>query len=195
MVKHRNLDHEKILTAARAIACEDGFQQLTFQTLAKRLGIRSQSLYNYYDNIDGVIEAMGTDFMSALYAQLIEASTGLAGRDVLAAYAENAHAFFQSHGALVQLFYYVHHYPEKSPFVQATGKVIQLLKRLISHVHLAHMSHEAYVQALISSVLGFSVLEVMGFLPPDPDQADSYAQLVQLYLNEVVADPTPVSAV
>ncbi|WP_179396148.1 TetR/AcrR family transcriptional regulator [Lacticaseibacillus absianus] len=188
MVKHRTLDHQKIVAAAQTIACEDGFQQLSFQTLAKRLDIRSQSLYNYYDNIDGVIEAMGTEFMTTLYAQLIEAATGLSGRAALQAYAENAHAFFQSHGALVQLIYYVHHYPENSPFVQATGKVIQLLKRLINHVKLRHMSHEAYVQALISSVLGFSVLEVMGFLPPDPDQADSYSQLTTLYLNEVAAD-------
>ncbi|WP_225048328.1 TetR/AcrR family transcriptional regulator [Lacticaseibacillus kribbianus] len=185
MGTHRRLDHAQVLEAAQQLVREEGFQALTFQHLAKRLGIRSQSLYNYYDNVDAMIEDLGATFMADLYTQLLEAATGLSGRSALAAYTATAHQFFDQNGALVQLFYYVHRYPQDSPFVAATAKVLDLLRRLITHTKLRHMSPQAFEQALIASVLGFSVLEIMGFMPHG--QNGNYAQLVNLYLNEVIA--------
>ncbi len=50
-IKHRILDREKVLAAARVMVTRDGIRELTFQTLAKELNIRSQSLYNYFSNL------------------------------------------------------------------------------------------------------------------------------------------------
>ena len=40
-IKHRILDREKVLAAARVMVTCDGIRELTFQTLAKELNIRS----------------------------------------------------------------------------------------------------------------------------------------------------------
>lgn len=184
MVKHRTLDSQKVLATARTMATETGIADLNFRTLAQRLDIRSQSLYNYYPNIEAVIEALGADFMSGLYTQLVVGLTGIAGRDALARFADIAHDYFDSTGNLVQLIYYVHRYADDSPFVVALSQVVDLLKRLVAGVTLKTMSHEAFVQGLVASVLGFTVLEIMNFLP-GVARATNYHQMLQLYLNDV----------
>lgn len=73
-----------MLVAAREIVRTSGFRSLTFQSLAKALDIRSQSLYNYYRNLDDVIESLGTELMDRLYQELIEQLPGVSGRQALA---------------------------------------------------------------------------------------------------------------
>jgi len=192
MGKHRVLDRDKVLEAARAIVLRDGsFQALTFQSLAKELDIRSQSLYNYFHNMDEVIETLGTEFMDRLYQRLVERLSGVSGREALKIYAETAHDYFDSEGPMVELLYFIHNYPETSPFVEATGKALGLLRRLVKNVKLRQMDASAYVQAFISSVLGFTVLEIMGFLPDrNPGRKTSFQELLGLYLDE--ADPATI---
>lgn len=187
MVKHRLLDQQKVLATAGAMASESGVANLTFKALANRLDIRSQSLYNYYPNIEALIEALGADFLNQLDQQLTHGLVGLSGVDSLKRFAEISHDYFDSTGNRVQLIYYVHRYSETSPFVQAMEAVINLLKRLVAGVSLRQMSKEAYVQGFIASVLGFTVLEIMNYLP-GIDRDVNYHQMLQLYLNEVQND-------
>ncbi|KRK12874.1 hypothetical protein FD51_GL002467 [Lacticaseibacillus zeae DSM 20178 = KCTC 3804] len=70
--------------------------------------------------------------------------------------------------------------------MQGTGDVINLLKRLIAHTELKQMAKESFVQDFISSVLGFTVLEVMGFLPDNKaSRGTSFESLLDMYLNEI----------
>ncbi|WP_164509933.1 TetR/AcrR family transcriptional regulator [Lacticaseibacillus porcinae] len=184
MVKHRVLDQQKVLAIAGVMASETGVANLNFKALASRLDIRSQSLYNYYPNIEALIEALGADFLGQLDTKLTHGLVGLSGVDALKRFAEISHDYFDSTGNRVQLIYYVHRYAEVSPFVQAMQAVIDLLKRLVAGVHLYHMSQEAYVQGFIASVLGFTVLEIMNYLP-GIDRDINYHQMLQLYLDEV----------
>lgn len=184
MVKHRVLDQQKVLATAGVMASESGVANLNFKAMAARLDIRSQSLYNYYPNIEAVIEALGTDFLEQLDTKLIHGLIGWSGVDSLKRFAEISHDYFDSTGNRVQLIYYVHRYAETSPFVQAMQAVIDLLKRLVAGVSLHHMSQEAYVQGFISSVLGFTVLEIMNYLPAEYRDVN-YHQMLQLYLDEV----------
>lgn len=185
-IKHRILDREKVLAAARVMVTRDGIRELTFQTLAKELNIRSQSLYNYFSNLDAVIEALGTEFMHNLHQEFIEQVSGIAGKDAIRTFAQTTHRYFEQQQSLDEIIYFVHHFPESSPFVQATGDVIGLLKRLITHTEFKHMAKESFVQNFISSVLGFTVLEVMGFLPDgQPSRDTTFESLLDLYLSEV----------
>jgi len=192
MGKHRTLDRDKVLEAARQIIIRDGtVRDLSFQSLAKELDIRSQSLYNYFRNLDEVLENLGAEFMNELYQRLVERLTGVSGREALKIYAETAHDFFDDAGPMMELIYFIHNYPDSSPFVQATGKLIAILRRLVATVKLRNMDTSAFVQAFISSVLGFTVLEIMGFLPDkNPSRKTSFQELLELYLDE--AEPASI---
>lgn len=187
MGKQHDLSKEKIMATAQEIIGNQGFPQLTFGSLAKTLDVRSQSLYNYYANVDAVIEDIGTNFMKTLYLKMAENLTGISGKEALRGYADIAHAYFESQGQLVQLIYYVHRYPEDSPFVLETGRVLNLLRRVTQHIKLKKMTNDAYEEAFISSVLGYTVLEIMGFLTKvQAKQQQSFQQLIDLYLGEVL---------
>lgn len=184
--KHQILHREIVLDAARTMVAQDGIRDLTFQTLAKELNICSQSLYNYFPNLPAVIEALGTEFMHNLYQELIENVSGISGKEAIRAFAEVAHRYFERQQSLDEIIYFVHQFPESSPFVQGTGDVINLLKRLIVHTELKQMAKESFVQDFISSVLGFTVLEVMGFLPDNKASRDtSFESLLDMYLTEI----------
>lgn len=188
MVQKR-LDHDQILVQSRGIILQDGISALTFPRLAKDLGVRSQSLYNYFKNKDDVIAQLGAQFLDALYQQVIEGLVGLTGKAAFAKYAQIAHDYFEGQGKMVELIYYIHNYGEDSAFYQAMGKVLDLLDTLVSSVQLKTMSAEAYVQTLISSVLGFTVLEIMGFLPADSAlRHTQFQEMLQLQLSEIVVD-------
>ncbi|WP_261805570.1 TetR/AcrR family transcriptional regulator [Lapidilactobacillus luobeiensis] len=188
MAKQRDMSKEKIMATAQEIVIENGFPTLSFRSLARKLDIRSQSLYNYYANIDAVIEDMGTTFMKTLYLKMTENLTGISGKDALRGYANIAHDYFESQGAMVQLLYYVHRYSEESPFVQETGRVLNLLRRVIRHIKLKQMDNDSFEEAFISSVMGYTVIEIMGFLNKvGAEQHRSFQQLIDLYLGEVIS--------
>ena len=90
-IKHRILDREKVLAAARVMVTRDGIRELTFQTLAKELNIRSQSLYNYFSNLDAVIEALGTEFMHKSVALLAKTPFALLRKPRIAISNSNNH--------------------------------------------------------------------------------------------------------
>ncbi|MFD1429989.1 MULTISPECIES: TetR/AcrR family transcriptional regulator [Lacticaseibacillus] len=189
MIHHRVLDQDKVLAAACDVVKAEGIQALTYRRLAHDLNIRSQSLYNYFPNLEGLIETMGTHFMQALYQQLTEALTGVAGIEALRVYAQTAHDYFDGQGNLFEVLYYVHRYDADSPFVQATAQVLGMLKKLINGVRLKTMHHEAFTQGLISSVLGFTVIEIMGLIPsPAPARRKNFHQMLGLYLGDVITD-------
>ena len=50
LAKKRALDRSKVIDQAITIISEKGLSELTMPTLAKALGIRSQSLYHYVAN-------------------------------------------------------------------------------------------------------------------------------------------------
>ena len=52
------------------------------------------------------------------------------------------------------------------------------------------MHNDSYVQTLISSVLGFTVIEIMGFLPLDSvKRQQQFEELLDLQLSEIVELP------
>lgn len=182
----RTLDSSKVKEAARAIIMEEGFNTLTFKNLAKRLDIRSQSLYNYYHNLDDLLEQLGADFMAELYRRLVDKLPGLSGKQALRVFAQTSHEFFDQQGPLVQLVYYLKTYANDTDFVKNTERVLKLLRQLVNLAPLETMRSEEYVDVLISSVFGYSVLEIMGLLKGNRSaREESFQRLINLQLREV----------
>lgn len=188
-MSRRRLDHEQIIQQARQIVFDEGVLALTLPRLSKELGIRSQSLYNYFKNLDDLIEQLGARFLEDLYQQLIEGLVGYTGKQAFRKYAEIAHTYFESQNRMVELFYHIHNYSTDSSFYSAMAKILDLLNKLVHSVHLKHMDEDAYVQTLISSVLGFILIEIMGFLPTDERTShQQFEQLLELQLSEIESD-------
>lgn len=189
-MSNRRINREQIIQTAQTIIFDQGVKALTFQSLSKALNIRSQSLYNYFRNISDLIDQIGTIFMDNLYRRVTDGLVGMSGQAAFRRYAEIAHNYFESQGKMVELIYDVHNFDHDSSFYQATAKVLDLLNKLVASVHLRHMQADSYVQTLISSVLGFTVIEIMGFLPVERSERQrQFEELLDLQLSEISETP------
>lgn len=56
------MTREDILTAAREIVAEEGYDRLTTGNLAERLGVKKPSLYHHFPSLSAIIHAMYEDY-------------------------------------------------------------------------------------------------------------------------------------
>jgi AcrR family transcriptional regulator len=79
MVQKRNLTKEKIIQVAFSLADENGLNQVTFQKIAGKLGIKYPSLYNHFANIEDLKIKMTVYFLTNLNSKLMEKLIGKSG--------------------------------------------------------------------------------------------------------------------
>jgi AcrR family transcriptional regulator len=79
MMQKRNLTKEKIIEAAVLLADEIGINQITFQKIAEKLGIKYQSLYNHFANIDDLKIKMTVYLLNNLNLELMQRLIGKSG--------------------------------------------------------------------------------------------------------------------
>ncbi len=83
----RRLTRDAVLDAAVELVDETGAAGLTLAALAKRLGIRSPSLYNHVDGQAGLLRALRLRAVTALRQELADAAVGRSGSEALASLA------------------------------------------------------------------------------------------------------------
>jgi len=79
----RTLSKEKIVSAA--IELINNKESLTFTKLSKKLGTRSQAIYNYFPDVLAVKVAVATDFYNNLTQRLQVDLLGLSGKQAVMA--------------------------------------------------------------------------------------------------------------
>lgn len=188
MTQRRILDKNKVADAAREIVKESGMPALTFGNLAKSLGIKSQSVYNYFHNSDELLEYLGADLMHCLYDELTAGLIGLSGREALLKYGEIAHQFFLKQGKLVSTIHTVQNYPKDSDFVQAMEQVLQIISQIIDGQKNIKIDRVAFLQAFISQVLGFTLVESMGLFDTYgvPHNTESFRKTLEITTDAFV---------
>jgi len=79
MMQKRNLTKEKIIETAVLLADEIGINQITFQKIAEKLGIKYQSLYNHFANIGNLKIKMTVYLLTNLNLELMQRLVGKSG--------------------------------------------------------------------------------------------------------------------
>lgn len=73
VAEHRQLQHDALLAAARALLAEGGAEALTFPRLAARTGLARSSVYEYFKSRAAVIEALCAVDLPVWAAEVAEA--------------------------------------------------------------------------------------------------------------------------
>src|SRR5450631_3421540 len=99
---------EQIENAARELAEQDGFEQLSLARLAAALGIKAPSLYRHVDSKDALLKLMLTitnqELIAALRTQPTEGNTG-ESRAMLLRMALAYRAYAHAHPVMYGLLY------------------------------------------------------------------------------------------
>ncbi len=79
----QGLDKMSVLKAAAELADQEGFEQVSLASLAKKLQIRTPSLYNHVQGLPGLRKELACFALRKLKEELAEAAIGKSGDEAL----------------------------------------------------------------------------------------------------------------
>ncbi|HET7560440.1 MAG TPA: TetR-like C-terminal domain-containing protein [Limnochordia bacterium] len=168
MSPRAGLDLNAVLQAATEIADTYGLDALTLAALAKRLGIRSPSLYNHVDGLPGLRKKLGLHALGRLHQALTRAAVGRSGDEAVQAVAAAYVRFAREHPGLYEATFV-----DDADVRQAGGPVLELVLQIMSAYKLEGDAAVHAVRGLRSLLHGFASLEQKGGfgIPLDADES------------------------
>lgn len=155
------LDLPTILQAAAEIADMQGIDEVTLASLASKLEIRSPSLYNHVNGLQGLRKKLAIHGLEQLHVVMTRAAVGRAGDDAVRALSEAYVAFARTHPGLYEATLRA---PDpQDPEVQKAGaEIVDLVIRVLRAYDLEDEGALHAVRGLRSILHGFASLEQRG---------------------------------
>ncbi|HTU97166.1 MAG TPA: TetR-like C-terminal domain-containing protein [Solirubrobacteraceae bacterium] len=171
------LDAEAVVTAAAALADEDGLAQLTLARLASALGIRTPSLYSHVDGLADLLTRLGARGGHEMAAALQEAAAGRAGADALRAVADAYRAYAHAHPGTYVASQVAH---DREDNRAAGAAAVGVFLAVLDGYGITGDAAIHAVRAVRSALHGFVALEREGGFGIALSVDESFATLVQM---------------
>lgn len=179
------LDLQMILQAAADIADKEGLDEVTLASLSKKLGIRSPSLYNHVDGLNGVRHKLALYGMNKLNEALTYAAIGRSQDEAVHEIAQAYIRFAREHPGLYDALVRMPDWNNEETNIVARVPV-DLLVRVLQAYGLEGDAAIHTVRGLHSLLHGFASLEQTGNfnIPIDPDY--SLQLLIDFFLKGIL---------
>lgn len=103
MSPRAGLTTEIVVDTALKIADKEGIDQLTLFRIAKELGVKSPSLYEHMEGMDGLIKLLKLRGLKIMVRQFQRAVMGVSGDDAIRRFADSFRLFVKEHPSLYDL--------------------------------------------------------------------------------------------
>lgn len=175
------LDLPALLRSAAELADKEGLEAVTLAALAKKLNIRSPSLYNHVDGLDGLRKKLAIYGYECLTQSLTDAAIGRSGDEAVLALGKAYVSFVRRHPGLYDATLRApdHRDPEVQ---QAGGVLVELVLRVLEAYGLTDEAALHAVRGLRSILHGFASLENRGGFRMALDVDESLERLLQVYI-------------
>ncbi len=167
MASVRTLSTEKVVAAATEIARQNGLQKLTMSTLAKKLNIRSQSLYHYISNRDELVSLVGAHVLNELYQQIVDSIVGLSGKTAIIKMGDIVRQEIIKQPFMTSVFYMMQVNPREHNVQAAMEKIVEIVKKIINEDDVLKKTVDP--QMLVGAAFGFIFIDL---LPDHRNQRD-----------------------
>lgn len=182
----RALTRDAVVDAAAALVDERGPDGLTLSELAKRLGVRSPSLYNHVDGVEGLQRELRLRALADLREALARAALGRSGRDALAATCRAYRSFVAEHPGLFALTTRSTEGPDAE--VRAAGAdTVRIVLAVLRGYGLDGDDAVHATRMLRSTLHGFAALESSGGFGLALSVDDSFELTVELLHQALLA--------
>lgn len=172
MGRRPGLNEAKVVEAAVELVNERGLAELSMAALAQKLQVRSPSLYNHIDGLEGLQRAMTLRGLQTLTATLQAAAMGRAGYEALAAVAQAYLNFARQQPGLYALT--LGSTENSDPELQAAGQsAVEVALAVLRGYGLSAEAALHATRCLRSALHGFAALEMAGGfgLSLNPDES------------------------
>ncbi|GAX06388.1 TetR family transcriptional regulator [Secundilactobacillus pentosiphilus] len=157
-MKRGQLSREIILEKGLAVASESGLNGITYNGLAREIGIRPQSMYRYLDDIAAVKSGIVALYMQKLVAYLQQQVSDLTGKTALRQLAVSFIQFAQSGMPFTDMVWGISHYNNEASVTEAVIQLRQLTQRLIATVSQDETQVAANTALFLEFVIGHLAL-------------------------------------
>lgn len=183
MASKPKIDLAQILAASTQILDWEGASQLTLASLAKKLGIRSPSLYNHVEGLPGLQEALALEGLKRLYEELSCASSGKSRDEAIHGLSEAYMSFVRTHPGLYEATFWGNAGTENPEVAKISTQIVDLLVQILKGYDLTEEQALHVTRGLRSILHGFASLEQKkGFgMPMDVDVS------IRLLLDTILA--------
>lgn len=167
---------ERVLDAAVALLDDGGTDALSLSAVARELGVRTPSLYNHVDGLDGLRRDVRLRGLERLGDVLQRAAVGRSERDALAAVARAYRTFGREHPGLYALTLAGGY--EDDPSAAAASRVVDTVLAVLRGFGLDGEDALHATRFLRSALHGFVALEQEGAFAMPIDRETSFERLL-----------------
>lgn len=157
MSPRAGLTLQKVIETAADIADTSGMQEVTLSVLAKRLGVRSPSLYNHVSSLHDIRKNLGISGMEKLYTTLQQAVEGKVMDEAIHALGKAYVSFVRAHPGLYEATFLRDEEVER-----AGDNIVKLCLSILEQYGLKEEEALHATRGLRSICHGFSSLEQRG---------------------------------
>ncbi|OME84984.1 TetR family transcriptional regulator [Paenibacillus sp. FSL A5-0031] len=182
MSPRRGLDLATIVEEAAAIADELGIEEVTLATLAKKLGVRSPSLYNHVDGLNALRIQLAIYGLQKLLAAINESLQNKEGDEAVHAIASAYISFARKHPGVYELTLRSPD-ADEAEYAAIGEQLVDLLVKTLSHYELGYEKAIHSVRGLRSLLHGFASIEQKGGFGMPQAIDESLKIVIQTYLN------------
>ena len=185
MSPRAGLNRATVVEAAAVLADEVGFEGVTLARLAERLGVRTPSLYNHVDGLDGLRRELSLLGTRELGVRIGRAAVGKASDEAVVAIARAYRLFVTErpglYAATVRSLRLSH---PTDPQLQAVeGEVIRVVTDVLAPYGLSGDDALHAVRGLRSVVHGFATLESAGGFGIPLEVDESFERLLRIFVE------------
>src|ERR1700688_2914208 len=192
MAKRVGIDKDAVVRAAAKIADDHGWDALTLASGAKKLRIRSPSLYNHVGGLEALRRELKLLALRDLNAALSRATIGKSRDDAVRGLAAAYRAFVKRHPGTYAATTVAA--PKNDPAMEAAASnIVETILSVLSGYGLERREGLHAIRALRSTVHGFAALEIAGGFGIPLDVDKSFEWLVSALLAGLSAARSQLS--
>lgn len=171
MARKPGIELHSIIQTSREIVDEKGIHALTLATVAKKLSIRTPSLYNHIESLTALRKALAVHGLEALYHHLTHSLSDQSGDKAIHTFSLAYIQFVRKHPGLYEATLWAGEAPVSPEAEKVTTGIVGLVVKLLNYYQLEGEDAIHAARGLRSILHGFASLDQHhGFgLPVDLD--------------------------
>jgi AcrR family transcriptional regulator len=184
MSPRSHLTKQTVVQTAADLINADGLEALSLGRLAKKLGIRTPSLYNHVDGLPGLMRELSILNAHNLADRLNEAAIGHSGPELMRAVMQAIRAYIKEYpGLYLSTLRASGTHAEVDPALEKEeARSVKVGMAVMSSFGLEGEDAIHAVRGLRSVVHGFATLEISGGFGMPLDLDKSFSRLVDLFI-------------
>ncbi|HZG84579.1 TetR/AcrR family transcriptional regulator [Paenibacillus sp.] len=186
MSPRAGLDMQTIVKTAADVADEQGWEQVSLGELAKRLNVRTPSLYNHIEGLPALRQRLAIHGLGRLLERMTAAAVGRSGDEAVMAMSEAYLAFARAHPGLYEATFRAPK-PDDPEFGRAQSAVVELVLQVLRPYGLSDAATLHTIRGLRSILHGFASIERSGGFGMPLDTDESFRLLLGTFLAGVHA--------